>query len=430
MEFIEAYDEPVSKSTQSVFQPWIVCLAAALFFFYEFIQGNMFASIADNIMQDFNIQVDKMAYLSSIYYLSNVVFLFVAGMLLDRLSTKKTMLFAMLLCVLSTFILAHTQSFAMALLCRFVTGIGSAFCFLGPIRIASRWFPPSRMAMITGSIVTIAMSGGMLAQYPLTKLVVSLGWRDSLSLVGWLGVSMLFVMMIFIKDKPAGVVLPEYSKGNFRSIAKLAYLNTQNIRAALYTSLMNMSVAVFGAMLGSLYLIQRLDVSKEEAAMVNSMLFLGAIVGGPFMGWLSDKMGLRVLPMKLGAIASLVTILCIMYMPVSLGVMEVLFFCLGLFTAAQIISYALVAESCPPAMTATAVSLVSILTQGGYIVYQNLFSIVLLHAGTNKIVNNVPIYSLQAYQSAAILFPIGICIALFLLFRLKETFCKRSMDAL
>ena len=29
--------------------PWVVCFAASLFFFYEFIQGNMFASIADNI---------------------------------------------------------------------------------------------------------------------------------------------------------------------------------------------------------------------------------------------------------------------------------------------------------------------------------------------------------------------------------------------
>src|SRR3990167_11294189 len=85
--------------------PWIVCFSASLFFFYEFIQGNMFASIADNIMQDFNIQADKMTYLSSIYYLSNVVFLFFAGITLDRFSAKNTIVIAMLLCVISTFIL-------------------------------------------------------------------------------------------------------------------------------------------------------------------------------------------------------------------------------------------------------------------------------------------------------------------------------------
>ena len=406
--------------------PWVVCFTASLFFFYEFIQGNMFASIADNIMRDFHIQADKMTYLSSIYYLSNVIFLFAAGMLLDRFSTKKTILVAMLLCVVSTFILAYAHSFYLALFCRFVTGIGSAFCFLGPIRIASRWFPPRRMALVTGAIVTMAMTGGMLAQYPLTKLVLQVGWRDSLLMVGWLGVAMLIVMALWIKDKPDNVILDTRKKISMLSLAKKAYLNPQTLSAALYTSLMNMAVAVFGAMMGSLYLMQRLGVNKEDAAMVNSMLFLGAIIGGPFIGWCSDKLGLRILPMKLGALASLFTVLLILYLPVTLGTMAVLFFLLGFFTASQVISYALVVESSSPAFTATAVSIVSILTQGGYIVYQNLFSGLLLSHGEAHMINGVPVYSLGDYQTAAIILPLGLCLAFFVILRLKETYCRQS----
>lgn len=409
--------------------PWVICFAASLFFFYEFIQGNMFASIADNIMHDFHIQADKMTYLSSIYYLSNVLFLFAAGMLLDRFSTKKTILIAMLLCVVSTFILAYASSFYVALLCRFMTGIGSAFCFLGPIRIASRWFPPQRMALVTGAIVTMAMSGGMLAQYPLTKLVVQVGWRQALVFVGWLGVGMLVVMAFWIKDKPKNAKeIPPPKTNNLLSIAKKAYLNPQTLRAASYTSLMNMAVAVFGAMMGSLYIMQRLGVSKEDASVVNSMLFLGAIIGGPFIGWCSDKLGLRVLPMKIGAIAALLTLIAILYLPVSLGVMAVLFFLLGFFTAAQVISYALVAESSSPSMTAMAVSIISILTQGGYIVYQNLFSALLQWHGGMRMVDGVPVYSFGDYQTAAMILPLGLCLALFLIFKLKETYCRQSQD--
>ena len=424
MEVVEEYREFAVK--KSWLLPWIVCFAASLFFFYEFIQGNMFASIADNIMRDFHIQADKMTYLSSIYYLSNVIFLFIAGMLLDRFSTKKTILIAMLLCVLSTFILACAHSFYLALLCRFITGIGSAFCFLGPIRIASRWFPPKRMAMVTGAIVTMAMTGGMLAQYPLTKLVVQIGWRDSLLVVGWLGVAMLVMMFFWIKDKPDNAVESVHKKMSVLSVAKAAYLNAQTCCAALYTSLMNMAVAVFGAMMGSLYLMQRLGVDKEEAAMVNSMLFLGAIVGGPLIGWCSDRIGLRVLPMKIGAMLSLIVFLGILYLPVSLGMMGVLFFLLGFFTASQVISYALVAESNSPAMTAVALSLVSILTQGGYIIYQNLFSALLLWHGEMQMVDHVPVYSLGDYQSAAMILPLGLGLALFVIFKLKETYCRQS----
>jgi len=426
MQMVEEYKNMDVEKTSLL--PWIVCFTASFFFFYEFVQGNMFASIADNIMHDFHIQADKMTYLSSVYYLSNVIFLFVAGMLLDRFSTRNTILLWMFLCVISTFVLAYTHSFYCALFCRFVMGVGSAFCFLGPIRIASRWFPPKRMALVTGAIVTMGMAGGMLAQFPLTKLVLLVGWRDSMMAVGWLGVLMWVAMVFFIKEKPKPTALHKSHELNFLSLAKKAYLNSETLLVALYASLMNMAVAVFGAMMGSLYLMQRLGVDKEDASLVNSMLFLGAIIGGPFIGWCSDKLGLRTLPMKFGAIASLLTVLAILYLPVSLGAMAWLFFLLGFFTASQVISYALVAESSSPAMTATAVSIVSIMTQGGYIVYQSLFGRLLLWHGEMRMVDGVPVYSLSNYQTAAMILPLGLGLALLVAIKLKETYCHQSQD--
>lgn len=405
--------------------PWMVCFAATLFFFYEFIQGNMFASIAANIMQDYQIQADKMAWLSSIYYLSNVLFLFVAGFVLDRFSIKNTLLIAMFLCVASTFLLAHSHSFYVALFSRFVTGIGSAFCFLGPVRLASHWFPPKRMALVTGAIVTMAMAGGMLAQYPLTKLVALVGWRQAVQDVGILGLAMLIVMFFWIKERPLVALKKKGKTIDVISAAKKAYLNPQYLRAAFYASLMNMAIAVFGAMMGTLYLEQRLEIGAEQAAMVNGMLFLGAIIGSPLLGWISDRMGLRILPMKIGVLASLVTLLAVLYLPVSLNLMAILFFLLGLFTSAQVISYALVAESSSPVMTATAVSVISILTQGGYIIYQNMFSYLLTSDQGMHLVNGTPVYLLDAYQHAAIILPLGLLIAFLMLLGLKETKCQQ-----
>jgi MFS family permease len=424
----ESEDGLTKPSLKASCVPWLVCFSASLFFFYEFIQGNMFASIADNIMQDFRIQADKMTYLSSIYYVSNVIFLFVAGFLLDRFSSKKIIMAAMFMCVMSTFVLAQAHSFYLALFCRFVTGIGSAFCFLGPIRIATRWFPPKRMALVTGAIVTMAMAGGMLAQYPLTQLVLQVGWRSALSMVGWLGLGMLVLMSFGVREKVVHGLPSSRVTMSVLTQAKTAYLNPQTIRAALYASLMNMAVAVFGAIMGSLYVMQRLDVSKSDAAMVNSMLFFGAILGGPLVGWGSDKLGLRIIPMKAGVFASFCVLMGILYAPVSLAGMAFLFFLLGLCTATQVISYAFVAESSPPSMTATAVSVVSILTQGGYILYQNMFSWLLLWHGGMTMVGGVPVYALADYQTAVLILPLGLGLALWVLTHLKETHCRHVQD--
>lgn len=423
MEMASDYRNETASSKER-WLPWCICFAASLFFFYEFIQGNMFASIADDIMQDFHIEADSLTYLSSVYYVSNVLFLFVAGIILDRFSAKKTILIAMLFCVVSTFVLSYVHSFYLALICRFITGIGSAFCFLGPIRIASNWFPPRRMAMVTGLIVTIAMTGGMLAQYPLTKLVLYIGWRSAMVWLGWLGLCILGLMMVFIQDKHN--LNKNTPKIGILDSAKIAYLNLQTLRAAAYASLMNMAVAVFGAVMGSLYLMQRLDIVKEKASLINSMLFLGAIIGGPLMGWISDKWGLRIPPMRFGAISSLLIVLIILYLPVSYGMMVILFFLLGLFTASQVISYALVAESNSSAITATAVSIVSILTQSGYVLYQNIFSALMLRHGEMQMINGVPVYSLNDYNYAAIILPLGLLAALIILWGLRETHCRRS----
>jgi len=413
--------ETSAKLNYSKFLPFFVCFSASLFFFYEFIQGNMFSSIADNLMRDFQMGADKMTYLSSIYYLSNVIFLFVAGYVLDHYSPKKTLLIAMISCVLSTFLFAHTTSYSVALFCRFIAGIGSAFCFLGPIRVASHWFPANRMAMITGIIVTFAMTGGIISQYPMAQMVQHIGWREAVDVVGWFGMVLFVLMMLGIRETNTPCEIKhEPVQINVLETFKKIYLNASIIKAALYTSLMNMAVAVFGAMMGTLYLMQRLSITKSQASMINAMLFLGAIIGGPLVGWISDHLQKRVMPMKIAAAITLWLSLMIMYLPLAPWQMGILFFLMGLVTAAQVISYAFVAETHPPAITAMAVSAISVLTQGGYVVYQNIYSFILTHFSPATLAQGTPVYPLASYQMAAIILPLGVALAYFLSARLRD----------
>ena len=180
--------------------PWIVCFSAALFFFYEFIQMNMFNAISADLMHAFSLNATGLGKLSAYYFYANLLFLPIAGALLDRFSTRKIILSSLFLCIMGIAAFAMTSSFVWASIFRFMSGIGSAFCFLSSIRLASRWFPAKNMALVSGLIVTMAMLGGMIAQTPLTLLVELVGWRHALFFDASLGVIIFLVILGFVQD--------------------------------------------------------------------------------------------------------------------------------------------------------------------------------------------------------------------------------------
>jgi len=84
---------------ESPIQKWAVCCVASLFFFYEFIQINMFNSIDPEIVKAFKLNATQLGLLSACYFYSTVGFLLPAGQILDRYSVKKVILVTLLLCI-------------------------------------------------------------------------------------------------------------------------------------------------------------------------------------------------------------------------------------------------------------------------------------------------------------------------------------------
>lgn len=423
------------QQEHSSLRSWIVCISAALFFFYEFIQMNMFNALGPQLMQAFSLNADQLAKLSSYYFYANLFFLFPAGLILDRFSTRKIILTAMVICVGGTFLFAISKDIHLAELFRFLTGIGSAFCFLSCIRLASRWFPAKKMALISGLIVTMAMLGGSVAQ-TMTKLAELVGWRHALIFDAALGAVIIMIIFMLVRDYPENKEHMHQSNreqmqaiGFFTNIRQ-SYFRLQNWLCGIYTSLMDMPICVLGAFMGQVYLEQVHHLTPTDASLVTSMIFIGTVIGSPLAGLISDRMGYRKLPMILGACITLVIVSLIIYLPLqNLFSLLVLFFALGFFTSTQIISYPLVTESNNRLFTASAVSVVSFSAISGFPITQQLFGYLLDKHWNKLIVNNEAVYSAANFHSALIILPIGFAIALIAALLMKETYCKPLDEA-
>jgi len=401
---------------------WTVCLSAGLFFFYEFFQLNLFDVINQSLRNEFQIDARQLSWMSSAYVWANILFLLPAGVILDRYSVRRVILAAMMICVLGTLGFGLSYTFFWASFFHFLTGIGNAFCFLSCVVLAVRWFPPRRHALVIGSIVTMAFIGGMTAHTPLAYLNDQLGWRKALMIDAGVGALLWFVLWGILKDHPRKRVLTAVTHEPLIPAFKEALNNRQNWLCGLYTSCLNLPIMVFGALWGTSYLTTVHQLSLLSASQVVSWLFIGSIVGCPLVGWISDSVGRRKLPMAIGGVFALVVFSPLFFkIMLSKTLLSVIFFLVGLVTSVQVISYPFIAESNRVANTGAATGIASVIVMGGGGLGQVLFGqLMQFHAGSMS-----QHYQAVDFQYALWMFPVSVVIALLALTLTHETNCNR-----
>ena len=393
------------------FTAWVVCLSAGLFFFYEFIQLNMFDAINNDLRQYFALNSAQFSWLSSTFLWANMLFLIPAGILLDRFPIKYVMLTAMFLCILGTLGLGVTDSLIMAYVCRFLTGIGNAFGFIACAVLVSRWFPSVKQAFVIGCVVTMAFIGGMVAHAPLTYLTHYAGWQNALRIDSLMGCFLLLWIHLFVQNSPPQKLSTTTTpKVSIKTTLLQALSNPQNWLAGIYTSCLNLAIMVLGALWGKSLLESLYHLESLEASNIVGFIFIGSIFGCPFFGWLSDAQGKRKPIMLLGAVFTLLTFIPLLYsQTLSITTLMCLFFSLGFFSSTQVISYPLIAEGNKPSITGAATSVASIIIMGGGAIGQIVFGQLL--------------YGYD-FQRALWLFPATLLIAFVALLLIKETYCK------
>jgi MFS family permease len=410
---------------------WVVVITSALFFFYEFIQMNLFNTINIQLREAYHLNAQQLGQLFSMYFYANALFLFPVGNLIDRYSTKRLLMLAVSICTIGTLLFSVGTEYWVVALGRFMVGGGAAFCFLSCIRLASRWFPPQRMAFVVGVVVTMAMLGGLVAQTPFAFLIEYLGsWRHALLVNVALGVVIFFAILFFVQDRPANGIEAKSDHAHLQALGlwrciKLAALNPQNWLGGLYTSLINLPVFILGGLWGIRYLVDVHHVTLTQASYATTLFFVGVIIGSLTYGWISDHLERRVLPMIIGAILSLVVIVILMgSLELSLSALIILFFLIGFVTSSQVLTYPTIAELNPIYLTSTAVSIDSMCIMISGFIFPPFFGWLMEKSGPHSVVDGVTVYTAQNFNHAMLVFPATFVIALIVAFFIRETYCR------
>jgi MFS family permease len=413
---------------------WLICLLGAVFYSYEYL-----LRIAPSVMESalrghFNLSASGFGFLSSIYYLAYVPMQLPVGVLLDRYGPKRLLTFACFICVLGTFLFTSTTLFWVAALGRFLVGFGSAFAFVGVLKLATLWLPENRLALVSGMTSALGPIGAMLGDNFLEFFIHNIGWVKTLNYIALFGIVLTVILWFGIHDRKghhrqSGTV-PSLKKGlvdlGIIMRSKQIWIN------GMYGCLVYLPTTVFAELWGIPYLKHAHGLSTQAAGLANSFLFLGFILGAPLMGYISDKLYRRKFPMFIGAVGAAIVMSMILYLPgLEESNIQALMFLLGLLYSAQAIVFAVGRELSPGEAAGTAMAVTNMIVMLGAMFLQPLVGRILDFSLTNRLgeakiaggtVDNLQkLYTMGDYQLALSVIPLGILIAAILTFFLKET---------
>jgi sugar phosphate permease len=403
-------------------QGWFSCLLSALFFFYTISQLTIFNTISAPLSLSFNLSTSELTTMSSVYLYANALWLLPGGILLDRFPAKHLIIFFMTLCVCAAFGFGFSNSVTLNIILRAIEGMASAMSLLACLRFAHDWFA-NKASSVIGYVVSIGLLGGVFSNLVFPHLVAMLGWRATVLINAIIGLLFLALIVIFTRA-PKSTIQYKKQHSYFASAKKILFelkvvlTHIENWKCGCYIGLMNLPIFVLAALWGNLFLTQYKGFSESSAGLLISLIFIGELVGAPIMGLISNKLQKKKIIMLLGAIASLVIMLLIIFISQKYYLANcLLFLMLGFSISPQILGYPLIAENNAHELASTATGLGSLLSNITGACMQIIFGIILVA----KVINSGDTqYTTHSILLAAAILPAAFVASAFIAVMLKE----------
>lgn len=415
--------------------PWMICGLAAAFYCYEYLLRITPGLMVPELQRSFSthgqyLDATLIGHLSAFYYYAYTPMQLPVGLLMDRYGPRWILTVAVFCCAAGTVLFGSTDSWWVAAFGRFATGFGSAFAFVGVMKLASTWLPPNRFAMISGLTTTLGMIGAMQGDIILSDLIQKIGWRETLLYSSYVGFILVPIIWLVIRNAPQNAsdnVGQPKATLSYRQLwqeIRISLKNPQIWLNGIIGGLIMAPTMIFPELWGKLYLQTVNAYTAAEASRAITMIFLGWAVGSPIAGFLSDQIGRRRMPIMLGALIVTGLLLVFLYVPgLTIFQHKVLLFLIGVFSSVEVISFAVGRENCSSSLAGTAVAVTNFLIVG-FAVLQVVVAKILDLTWDGVIVDQAKVYSVHSFQMAMIILPVATFLAFLLCMFLKETYCR------
>jgi MFS family permease len=405
----------------------IIWLLAGLFFLYEFFIRAFMGSIAEPLQSALLLSPAQFSLIASAYYFAYSPMQIPVGLLMDRYGTRVLLSCGALFCALGILLFSQTHHFASAWLARFLMGIGSSVGFVSLLTVAVNWFPQRFFGFFAGMTQILGMLGPILSGAPLAFWLAAThnDWRAILFDVGLLGLILTVLLALIVRNRPddKNITAANPTLLSLGQRLKLLLKIKAVYKIALYAFFIYGPIPLLGETWGTPYLQSR-GFSLTAATSMIAFLWLGLGFGSPLVGFISDIGARRKLVLSLCSLLGVVAILFFIFLKSHyLFPYMLLLFLVGVAAGGQTLSFAILAESVPAHMKATAMGFNNMAVMLGGIFSQSIAGLILNHfwQGHHELVTMLPLFGYQCCLFLVVAFFASAC---FMSLFLQETYAR------
>ena len=127
-----------------------------------------------------------------------------AGVLVDRWGSRAVLAMSGLVLAAGQALLAVAPSLPLAALARVLVGSGDAMVFVAVLALVPRWFPASRVPLVTQLTTILGQVGQVLSAVPFLALLHGAGWTPAFGIAAAASGVVALLALCVVRDSPDG----------------------------------------------------------------------------------------------------------------------------------------------------------------------------------------------------------------------------------
>ena len=396
----------------------------ALFFGYQYAARSCAGTFGDEIRTAFRIDAAKFADFGAWCMLAYSCLQIPFGIALDRIGIRRIVLISFAVCLAGNYTFTHAQTFETARVGRLLLGIGGVPAYMSAVKFIADEFSITSAGFFIG--LTRAFGSALvIAGNPLLKSICLNGgysWQQSAELLNYFGtfIFLLCVAFLFPHSKRPAITAP--------------------LREPLFRVLTNYKIYLFGFLIigtntaavaladlwGPGFLTTKFGLSAQSAVNGTQLIYGGMLLGSVILPMVFAKHIVRGTRIA----CTVLTILFFTFINgsafVPTALLCIFLLLLGLFSAVDMLFFALGARLSTPQTSGLIASFINSIGMFGEPILQKYIGM-MLHRTWNGALSNegMPLYQTVDYERALQILPFLACICLFLTFFIGKRFEER-----